>query len=343
MKEPERALLEARGLRKRFGTLEAVRGVSLSLRRGEIYGMIGPDGAGKSTTLRLLMGALLPDEGSITLEELDVLRYPDRARERVGYMPQQYGLYQDLTVEENLTFFAELQGVERNHAKSRIAELLHLVRLEPFRKRSTGALSGGMYKKLAIACSIIHAPSLLILDEPTNGVDPLSRRELWGLLFQLSRSGVSILLSTPYMDEAEQCHRAGLLFRGRVWRSGSPAEMIRSLKGRLFFLNASVPGDTVEILRRREAETAGIKTVYTFGNSVHIIAHHKKQAETIRRLCKKLLPGETLRPGEARFEDLFMDLQASREEPPGSDPDSSFDDSASARKRKSPEGRGGET
>ncbi|PKL32573.1 MAG: ABC transporter ATP-binding protein, partial [Spirochaetae bacterium HGW-Spirochaetae-10] len=194
-----RSVISMSDVSRHFGDVRAVEHVSLTVERGEIYGLIGPDGAGKTTTMRLLAGALAADEGSIHVMGLDVSKEPDRIKERIGYMPQLYGLYTDLTVYENLAFFARLFGVHKNRER-RIDELLEFVRLSEFKERRAGDLSGGMYKKLAIACSILHRPDLLLLDEPTNGVDPVSRRDLWALLFSLSADGVAVLVSTPYMD-----------------------------------------------------------------------------------------------------------------------------------------------
>lgn len=219
--------IQANQLVKSFGDVRAVDGLTMNLGSGEIYGLIGPDGAGKTTSLRIFMGGILPDSGEILVDGMNALKHPDHVREVIGYMPQAYGLYGDLTVYENLDFFGRLQGIKSAHRKDRIEKLLSFVRLNHFKNRRTDALSGGMYKKLAIACSIIHEPRILILDEPTNGVDPVSRRELWALLFELSSEGVSILVSTPYMDEAERCDRVGLMFHGRVEREGTPEELIK--------------------------------------------------------------------------------------------------------------------
>ena len=232
-----------------FGTVRAVDHFSLQVKRGEIYGLIGPDGAGKTTIMRLLSGALEADQGSIHVTGLDVNKEADRIKERIGYMPQLYGLYSDLTVYENLVFFLKLFGVDPKLREPRIIQLLEFVRLNEFKDRRAGALSGGMYKKLAIACSILHRPDVLLLDEPTNGVDPVSRRDLWALLFSLVEDGVSVLVSTPYMDEAERCHRVGLVYDGALLRQGSPSKLLDELQGRVFVKETEHATDELPDLR----------------------------------------------------------------------------------------------
>lgn len=302
--------VEFRDVSRSFGETRAVDSLTLSTRKGEIYGLIGPDGAGKTTTLRMLIGALLPDAGRIFVQDLDVREDADRARERIGYMPQLYGLYGDLTVEENIRFFGELHGVERSFLSRRINELLDFVKLSRFRGRRAQALSGGMYKKLAIACSIIHSPGILVLDEPTNGVDPVSRRDLWSLLFELAHSGVTILVSTPYMDEAERCHTVGLLFNGRLIREGKPVELIRSMKGRLF----TVEGDSwplvEEALRGMTELPEGLFAFYRTGESLMVILDGPG-ARAVRETGKAAVP-RSVSPGEskaaARLEETLRDL-----------------------------------
>lgn len=257
------------GVSRSFGELRAVNGVDLTLGRGEIYGLVGPDGAGKTTLMRLLAGALAPDSGSIRVMGLDVANEPDRIRERVGYMPQLFGLYADLTVYENLRFFAMLFGVKKRR-EERIEELLEFVRLTEFRNRRADNLSGGMYKKLAIACSILHRPDLLLLDEPTNGVDPVSRRDLWALLFSLAADGVAVLVSTPYMDEAERCHRVGLMYDGMLVREGTPDHLLEELSNRVYLIESENPASDLERVQKRLPEGAlsavapgGIRVILT--------------------------------------------------------------------------------
>ena len=217
--------VSARGLVRRFGAVTALDGLSFEVARGELYGLVGADGAGKTTALRALSGLVDLDGG-----EARILGEPAGSaavRERIGLMPQQYSLYRDLTVAENLQFFARLYVLPREVFRERAARLLGITRLAPFVDRRADALSGGMYKKLALACALLHEPEVLLLDEPTNGVDPVSRRELWALLHEFVHGGMAVLVSTPYMDEAERCHRVGLVHHGRLILEGEPQELVR--------------------------------------------------------------------------------------------------------------------
>ena len=217
--------LAASGLVRRFGAVTALDGLSFEVGRGELYGLVGPDGAGKTTALRALAGLVGLDGG-----EARVLGEPAGSaavRERVGLMPQQYSLYRDLSVAENLQFFSRLYVLPRAVYRERAERLLAITRLAPFVDRRAEALSGGMYKKLALACALLHEPEVLLLDEPTNGVDPVSRRELWGLLHEFVHGGMAVLVTTPYMDEAERCHRVGLVHRGRLVLEGEPGALMR--------------------------------------------------------------------------------------------------------------------
>jgi ABC-2 type transport system ATP-binding protein len=217
--------LSARGLVRRFGAVTALDGLSFEVGRGELYGLVGPDGAGKTTAIRALAGLLLVDGGEARVLGVDPAG--GRVRERLGLMPQQYSLYRDLTVGENLRFFSRLYVLPREVFRKRADRLLGITRLGPFVDRRADALSGGMYKKLALACALLHEPEVLLLDEPTNGVDPVSRRELWALLYEFVQGGMTVLVSTPYMDEAERCHRVGLVHRGKLLLEGDPRELAR--------------------------------------------------------------------------------------------------------------------
>lgn len=218
--DPTAPAVHVAGLRKAFGKVRALDGLSLEVGRGELYGLVGPDGAGKTTAIRAFAGLLDPDGGEVRLVGLDP-RWP-AAREQVGLMPQRYALYGDLSVDENLAFFGDLFAVPKATYAERRERLLHITRLERFGDRRADALSGGMYKKLALACALLHSPPVLLLDEPTNGVDPVSRRELWALLHELVAEGSAVLVTTPYMDEAERCHRVGLMHEGRLLAEGDP-------------------------------------------------------------------------------------------------------------------------
>ncbi len=210
---------------RRFGPVTALDGLSFEIERGELYGLVGPDGAGKTTALRALAGLVRLDGGEARV--LGEEPGGARVRERVGLMPQQYSLYRDLTVAENLLFFSRLYVLPRATFRARSERLLAITRLAPFVDRRADALSGGMYKKLALACALLHEPEVLLLDEPTNGVDPVSRRELWALLHEFVHGGMAVLVTTPYMDEAERCHRVGLVHHGRLVLEGEPRALMR--------------------------------------------------------------------------------------------------------------------
>lgn len=207
----------------------AVNGLTLEIGKGELFGLVGPDGAGKTTTLRMLATVMLPTSGQVSVEGFDCRKEPEKIRRIIGYMPQNFALYPDLTVLENLNFFADINGVAGNAKEENIQKMLQFTRLDGFKSREAGNLSGGMKKKLALACAMIHDPSVLFLDEPSTGVDPVSRRELWVILAKIVETGVTIVVSTPYMDEAERCNRIAMLYQGQLLTSGDPRELIEEL------------------------------------------------------------------------------------------------------------------
>ncbi len=226
--------LEARDLHKRFGATQALAGLRFSVRAGELYGLVGPDGAGKTTAIRALAGLIDLDAGEVRVLGVDPRRGGAAVRESLGLMPQQYSLYRDLSVAENLRFFSRLYVLPRPVFRERSERLLAITRLERFLDRRADALSGGMYKKLALACALLHQPKVLLLDEPTNGVDPVSRRELWALLHEFVEGGMTVLVSTPYMDEAERCDRVGLVHRGRLLLEGEPRALMQAARASTF-------------------------------------------------------------------------------------------------------------
>ena len=228
-------IIQTRDLTRRFGALTAVDHVALEVARGEIFGLVGPDGAGKTTTLRLLCGLMDPSEGEARVAGYDVARDPQAVKDHIGYMAQRFGLYQDLTVEENMQFYADLFGIDDNRRNELMPGLLRMTRMEPFRARQAGKLSGGMKQKLALMCTLLHRPQILFLDEPTNGVDPVSRRDFWAILYQLLKDGITIFMTTAYLDEAERANRVGLLHQGRLIRCDTP----EALKGSLPSLEAA--------------------------------------------------------------------------------------------------------
>jgi ABC-2 type transport system ATP-binding protein len=219
------SIIETRGLTKRFGQLTAVDHLDLTVGKGEIFGLVGPDGAGKTTTLRMLCGLMDPTEGSARVAGHDVARESRAVKDQIGYMAQRFGLYQDLTVEENMIFYADLFDITGQTRVDLTAQLLRMTRMEPFRTRPAGQLSGGMKQKLALMCTLLHRPRILFLDEPTNGVDPVSRRDFWAILYQLLKDGITIFMTTSYLDEAERCNRVGLMHRGKLIRCSTPEAM----------------------------------------------------------------------------------------------------------------------
>ena len=257
-------IVELRGTARSFGSLVAVTDLSFSVRRGEMFGIIGPDGAGKTTTLRMILGLLRPGAGSVRSCGLEPARQRRKLSQKVGYLSQRFSLYGDLTVDENISFFADIHGV-RDHRERR-DELLRMVRMEPFGGRLAAALSGGMKQKLALACTLIHRPELLVLDEPTTGVDPVSRRDFWRLLARIQRDGITIVLTTPYLDEAERCQRVALMDRGRLLEVDAPD----AIRGR-------AEGSLAEVIARPRARAAtllraepGVGDVEVFGERFHV-------------------------------------------------------------------------
>jgi ABC-2 type transport system ATP-binding protein len=264
------------GLRKSYGTVVAVDGISFEVPRGEMFGLIGPDGAGKTTTLRTVLGLLAPDGGSATTCGLEPFRQRRLLSERIGYLPQRFSLYGDLTVDENIAFFARIHAVAGWRARR--DELLDLLRMTPYRERLADRLSGGMKQKLALACTLIHTPELLILDEPTTGVDPVSRRDFWRILSRLLRSGLTILLTTPYLDEAERCARVALMDRGRILVADAPERLRDGWPGSMLELLASPKQRAREILDA----TDGIGGIQVFGERLHVALPTVLRADAAR-------------------------------------------------------------
>src|SRR2546425_6538734 len=219
------AVIRTENLTRRFGELTAVDRLNVEVPRGEIFGLVGPDGAGKTTTLRMLCGLMDPTAGSARVAGHDVARDARAVKDQIGYMAQRFGLYQDLTVEENMVFYADLFGITGTERRDLTLKLLRMTRMEPFRDRQAGRLSGGMKQKLALMCTLLHHPAILFLDEPTNGVDPVSRRDFWAILYQLLQDGITIFMTTAYLDEAERCNRVGLMHKGKLIRCAPPDAM----------------------------------------------------------------------------------------------------------------------
>ena len=223
-------IIQTRDLTKRFGSVTAVDRLNFTVASGEIFGLVGPDGAGKTTTLRMLCGLMDPTEGSARVAGHDSSRESQAVKDSIGYMAQRFGLYQDLTIEENMIFYGDLFGIAAEERAQISGRLLRMTRMEPFRDRQAGKLSGGMKQKLALMCTLLHKPRILFLDEPTNGVDPVSRRDFWAILYELLQEGITIFMTTSYLDEAERCNRIGLIHKGRLIRCSAP-EVLRRETG----------------------------------------------------------------------------------------------------------------
>jgi ABC-2 type transport system ATP-binding protein len=309
--------IETAGLTHWYGRrreFPAVAGVDLTVAPGQLYGLVGPDGAGKTTILRLLAGVIELRQGSARVAGCDVRRDPEAVRRSIGYMPQAFSLYTDLTVIENLSFFAEINHVPRARRVERIGEMLAFSRLERFRQRRAGQLSGGMKKKLALACALIHDPQVLLLDEPSTGVDPASRRELWQILAQVATQGVGVLVTTPYMDEAERCHEVGMLYQGELMTTGAP----QLLTGRLPFDVIEVKAKPRKAMREVVARTEGIHQWRPVGDRLRLSVSHENGR--VRRvlsaveagLIKEKLDIRLLRHVQPDMEDVFVHLVESK-------------------------------
>jgi drug efflux transport system ATP-binding protein len=306
------SIIECRHLTRRFGKAIAVDGLDLSIGRGEIFGLIGPDGAGKTTAIRLLAAVMLPSDGEASVLGFDTRHQAERLRQAVGYMPQKFSLYGDLTVQENLSFFADLFGVHGATRRQRIEQLLGFARLTEFTGRRAAALSGGMQKKLALACTLIHSPQVIFLDEPTTGVDPISRREFWDILGNLHVQGVTIFVSTPYMDEAERCSRVGLMYAGRLIECDTP-DALRDL----------APGEllavwTPQIIAARELVRTlpGVREVQTYGDLLHVFVADADEAALLLKttLSDAGIPVTEIKRITPRVEEVFVSLIQGRRE-----------------------------
>jgi ABC-2 type transport system ATP-binding protein len=302
--------LEAEGLTRRFGATVAVKDLALHLAHGEIMALLGPDGAGKTTTLRMLAGAIAPTRGTITIEGIDLSRDPERVHERVGYMPQRFSLYGDLTVRENLDFYAQLFGVPPEVLAERSRQLLEFSGLSTFGDRLAAQLSGGMKQKLALSCTLVHEPRLLLLDEPTAGVDPVSRREFWRILYELNTRGVTILVSTTYMDEAERCTTVGLLYAGELVAVEDPGAMKRQMRGDVVEFVAEPRGAARRVIQ----QSPEIISETVIGERFHVVV--ADAAASIPALTRRLsAEGVRVRDAgtvPASLEDVFVFMIAER-------------------------------
>lgn len=295
-------MVEFKDITKEYDLIKAVEGINLKVNPGELFGLIGPDGAGKTSLFRMLTTLLLPDKGEITVDGKDVVKHYRFIRENVGYMPGSFSLYQDLTVEENLHFFATLFGTTIEENYHLIRDIYH--QIEPFKKRKAGALSGGMKQKLALSCALIHKPLLLVLDEPTTGVDAVSRKEFWDMLRKLKKDGLTILVSTAYMDEATLCDRVALIQEGKILSIDTPEKIISSFSKPLF----KVKGENIHHVLTVLRSSNNVVNAQPFGSSVHITLSSKESLKEVENLIKKEEPGVEIISAIPTIEDCFMDL-----------------------------------
>lgn len=307
-------IIQTKNLTRSFGELTAVNCLNIQIAQGEIFGLVGPDGAGKTTTLRLLCGLLDPTKGEADVAGYDVARHPESVKDNIGYMAQRFGLYGDLTVEENMGFYADLFGIRGSERRQITSNLLKMTRMEPFQKRQARKLSGGMKQKLALMCTLLHRPQILFLDEPTNGVDPVSRRDFWAILYDLVKDGMTVFVTTSYMDEAERCNRVGLMHKGLLIRCDSPDKIKRDLEEVCYEV------ETPDQRRARGILTTlpGVLSVQTTGATMHLFL---SPAETSPQKLQQTLNQKGIDPVGFKktaptLEDVFIALiqKASQEE-----------------------------
>jgi ABC-2 type transport system ATP-binding protein len=306
-------IIRAENLTRKFGDLVAVAGLNLEIKQGEIFGLVGPDGAGKTTTIRMLAAIMDPTQGQATVAGYDTVKQAEAIKHHIGYMAQQFNLYSDLSVQENLSFFADIFGVRGGERRERIKQLLRFARLTEFTGRRAAHLSGGMKKKLALACSLIHRPEILYLDEPTTGVDPVSRREFWDILSDLHIEGVTILVSTPYMDEAERCSRVGLMYQGQLIVCDTPKRLKELVEGQLIEMRPVAEERGVGLIRKAEAVIAslpGVLEVQSYGDLLHIFVDDagQRMPQLKMALAAQSIQAEDMRQTHARMEEAFISL-----------------------------------
>jgi ABC-2 type transport system ATP-binding protein len=299
-------IIQTESLTKRFRQTVAVDGLDLSVQRGEIFGLVGPDGAGKTTTIRMLCAVMDPSSGRARVAGLDTVADAEQIKRRIGYMAQRFNLYGDLSAEENLDFFADIFQVPAKARRERKDRLLQFARLTEFRRRRAAHLSGGMQKKLALACTLIHQPETIFLDEPTTGVDPVSRREFWDILTELHLQGITIFVSTPYMDEAERCSRVGLIYRGRIVVCDAPEQIKRLVTGELLEIRTSNLRQAEKIV----GSLAGVLEVQTYGDLIHAFVDSAQMREAAIRasLAEAGIGVASMRSIRPRMEEAFISL-----------------------------------
>jgi ABC-2 type transport system ATP-binding protein len=304
--ETTEPIIETQGLTRDFKKTRAVDGLTLSIQPGTLFGLVGPDGAGKTTTLRLLAGLLDVTAGSATVAGYDLARQPEAVKAHIGYMAQRFSLYSELSVVENLSFFAELYDVDRSAFKRRKERLLDFAGLTRFKDRRAEHLSGGMKKKLALACTLIHEPPILLLDEPTTGVDPVSRREFWEILTELYLAGTTVLVSTPYMDEADRCSRVGLMYEGRLVICAEPQRIRARIEGDLI----EVQAEDWQAAHALTKTLPGVLEVQTYGEALHLLVDSAEErlSEVASRLRQEGVDYRSVRRATPRMEEAFISL-----------------------------------
>ncbi|MDY6904731.1 MAG: ATP-binding cassette domain-containing protein [Thermodesulfobacteriota bacterium] len=302
----EPAAIVAKSLNKRFGDIQAVADLSLDIHPGEIFGLVGPDGAGKTTTLRMLSSIMDADSGSAAIAGFDVATRAAEVKDHLAYMSQRFSLYPDLTVSENIAFYADLYGVPKKGRQQRVDELLDFSSMKPFKKRRAGDLSGGMKQKLQLVCALIHTPRVLLLDEPTNGVDPVSRRDFWRILYQLLKKDVAILVTTAYLDEAERCNRVGLLNEGKLMATGTPDEIKTMMTGDIVAIKSPDAWKITKLIR----DNLDCQSVNVFGDTVHVVCTNTDQAgERSRDLIESAgYTIESIHTARPSLEDVFVSV-----------------------------------
>ena len=309
IKKKEAPTIDVRNLTKGFGTLTAVDHISFQVRKGEIFGIVGPDGAGKTTTLRMLASIMDPDSGTASIAGFDTRTAAFAVKEHLAYMSQKFGLYPDLTVAENISFYADLYGMSQKGRKPRISELLGFSHMQPFQKRKAGDLSGGMKQKLQLICALVHTPTVLLLDEPTNGVDPVSRRDFWRILYRIVKQGVCILVTTAYLDEAERCDRIGLLDKGKLLAAGSPHDIKQLMTGKVLTIRSP---DARKINKLLQKGLQDALNVNVFGDTVHIVCRTvretKKTALELTRAAG--LQVDDIKESPPSLEDVFVSMMS---------------------------------
>ena len=293
------------GLTQSFGDLKALDALSFDVSAGELFGIVGPDGSGKTTTLRILAGVLRPTAGDATVVGTSVAKDPEGVKHRIAYMSQRFGLYTDLSVAENIQFYADLYGVPRKARAKRLERLYAFSQLGQFEKRLAGALSGGMKQKLSLCCALIHEPEVLLLDEPTFGVDPISRRELWLIVHEMVANGMTAIVSTAYLDEAERCDRVALLSKGRLAALDTPVALQGSLRGRTFAVDSDAPHRAMEFMRAQP----GVRSAALFGQSLHLTLESRGNESELHALLQNGgIAVRSIAELEPSLEDVFIDL-----------------------------------